>query len=256
MIAFLNIFNTLTLENIYVTGDINQKCVRYGGGLVGTSFANLVATNCGAYSPYGVIESTWKAFTSHNMFGTGKEAGGGSVGGFIGNLHGVTFKIDQCFATIYVSAYMNDNAAGFIARMGYVHSKSGDPSYITHCYAGGHTVNGIYEDTEYSRPGIRGTWPSGYNRSARKAKLVAGQNVMGGTNTAGFVGFYQCIESGSYFDKCFTTASVGGTDASGRVGGFGSNLFNGNKPLKLIINANGKSTPSVNPALAKSSGTA
>ena len=177
------------------------------------------------YSPYGVVMDVWHDYTSANQYGASKEAGGGSSGGIIGNMHGVTFKISNSSAAIYVDGYQNDNSGGLIGRMGQMRSLSGDRSYMRNCWVGGHTVNGVYEDTRYARPGARGSWPTGSGNAneLRRQKLVAGRNVIGGRNTGGLVGYYMTATSsptGADFDRCFTTASVGGTMATGLVGGF------------------------------------
>ncbi|MGO5291346.1 prepilin-type N-terminal cleavage/methylation domain-containing protein [Porcincola sp. LCP21S3_C12] len=179
---------TLTINNVSVLYDDNGSAAITAsgskgdaGGLVGMSSSSLSITD--------------SVVAGKNMTVTSGDSA--SAGGLVGAHSAGTLTISNSAAAVYVQGGLT--AGGVIGS-----ADSAQGSTITNTYAGGHTVNGFYANSQ-----------DGAGRFNVRATAQAG-------NAGGLIG---AAENGYIsVDNTYSTASVSGATAGGLIGTAGANV--------------------------------
>ena len=220
----------------FVTADsadgqlITQSSITGGqnaGGLIGTSYSQKItikgttvssddeisasiSASAGGSNAGGIIGYVGN-LSAENTYAGGKDlevSGSQNVGGFVGTIQ--AGSISSSAAAAYVAATGGGaNAGGFIGNS--------NGAVISDSYAGGHTKDGQYQDSE-----------TGEGR----------YNVQSSGNAGGFAGN---TNSGTIKD-CYTTASVSGASYVGGFRGTGGGKITGSYCTGLV-KATGQTTP-------------
>lgn len=230
----------LTLENIYIKGNINIiSKSRFSGGIIGTSNGNVnmsnvhfletedVNINAKNFSGGIIGQANNGDLNFHNV---GISAGAGiisssyedpwygDVGGLIGKCSNSNLNIKNCYASIYVDGF-GYGIGGFI---GDIDNCSGT---IENSYVSGHTINGTYLDVidsssigRYSVIGRNNNAIGGFighasgNVSIRNCfstNTGASARERDDTNNPYYIGcFVGILDGNAYVNNCYTIGYV------------------------------------------------
>lgn len=118
----------VTLGNVKINVGKDAKKAENVGGLFGSIEGSSNIKKCGirviASNQYNKYDVVYEGSVSNSC-----------TGGFAGNVSDAT--VQNCYAAVKVTGYKY--AGGFVGQI-----KKGEPTF-TNCYAGGHTVNGVYD---------------------------------------------------------------------------------------------------------------